>query len=114
MKKILVIQGHPRSESLCGSIAREYAAAAQQGGAQVDLLDLSQLKFDPILREGYKAEQALEPDLVRAQQLIRAADHLVFVFPSWWASMPALLKGFLDRVFSAGFCLQVPQELPPA
>lgn len=103
MKKILVIQGHPRSESLCGSIAREYAAAARQGGAHVDLLDLPQLRFDPILRAGYRADQPLEPDLLKAQELIHAADHLVFVFPSWWASMPALLKGFIDRVFLPGF-----------
>lgn len=112
MKKILVIQGHPRSESLCSSLAREYAAAAQQGGSQVDLLDLPQLKFDPILREGYKAEQALEPDLVKAQQLIRAADHLMFIFPSWWASMPALLKGFLDRVFLPGFAFKYRKNSP--
>ena len=112
MKKILVIQGHPRSESLCGSIAREYAAGAQQGGSQVDMLDLPQLQFDPILREGYKADQQLEPDLVKAQQLIRDADHLVFVFPSWWASMPALLKGFLDRVFLPGFAFKYQKKSP--
>jgi NAD(P)H dehydrogenase (quinone) len=111
MKKILVIQGHPRSESLCDSIAREYAAA-QQGGSQVDMLDLPALKFDPILREGYKADQQLEPDLVKAQQLIRDADHLVFVFPSWWASMPALLKGFLDRVFLPGFAFKYQKKSP--
>jgi len=112
MKKILVIQGHPRSESLCGSIAREYAAAAEKGGSQVDMLDLPTLKFDPILREGYKADQKLEPDLLKAQQLIREADHLVFVFPSWWASMPALLKGFLDRVFLPGFAFKYQTKSP--
>ena len=112
MKRILVIQGHPRSESLCGSIAREYAAAAARGGAQVDLLDLPKLQFDPILREGYKAEQALEPDLVKAQQLIYGSDHLVFVFPSWWASMPALLKGFIDRVFLPGFAFKYRKNSP--
>lgn len=112
MKKILMVQGHPRSDSLCGSIAREYAAAASQVGAQVDLLDLPKLKFDPILREGYKSEQALEPDLVKAQALIRAADHLVFVYPSWWASMPALLKGFIDRVFLPGFAFKYRKNSP--
>lgn len=112
MKKILLIQGHPRSESLCGSIAREYAAAAEKGGSQIDMLDLPALKFDPILREGYKADQPLEPDLVKAQQLIREADHLVFVFPSWWASMPALLKGFLDRVFLPGFAFKYQKKSP--
>ena len=112
MKKILVIQGHPRSDSLCGSIARAYSEAARTAGAEVTLLDLPNLKFDPTLHSGYKAEQPLESDLVQAQQLIREAQHLVFVFPSWWASMPALLKGFIDRVFLPGFAFKYRKKSP--
>ena len=51
------------------------------------LLELHRLQFDLSLHVGYKSEQPLEKDLVHAQQLIRAANHLVFVFPSWWASL---------------------------
>ena len=112
MKKILVINGHPRAESLCGSLAQAYAEEAKKTGAEVTLLDLHRLQFDLSLHVGYKSEQPLEADLVRAQELIRAADHLVFVFPSWWASLPALLKGFLDRVFLPGFSFKYRKDSP--
>ena len=112
MKKILVIQGNPRSDSLCGALAQNYAEAAKAAGAEVTLLDLPQLKFDAHLHTGYKSDQKLEADLVRAQQLILAAEHLVFVFPSWWASMPALLKGFIDRVFLPGFAFKYQEKSP--
>lgn len=112
MKKILVINGHPRSESLCGSLAKTYAEEAEKAGAEVTLLELHLLQFDLSLHVGYKTEQPLESDLVRAQELIRAADHLVFVFPSWWASLPALLKGFLDRVFLPGFSFKYRKDSP--
>lgn len=112
MKKTLVIMGHPRSDSLCGNLAREYTAAAQAAGADVTLLELTSLNFDLSLREGYRADQPLEPDLARAQKLIADANHLVFVFPSWWASMPALLKGFIDRVFLPGFAFKYRKKSP--
>lgn len=112
MKKILVINGHPRPTSLCGSLAEAYVEEAKKNGAEVTLLELHRLQFDLSLHVGYKEEQPLEKDLVRAQELIRAADHLVFIFPSWWASLPALLKGFLDRVFLPGFSFKYRKDSP--
>lgn len=112
MKKILVINGHPHGDSLCGSLAQAYTEEAKKKGAEVTLLELHRLQFDLSLHVGYSSEQPLEADLVRAQQLISTADHLVFVFPSWWASMPALLKGFLDRVFLPGFSFKYRKGSP--
>jgi len=62
--------------------------------------------FDPVLYEGYKVVQPLEADLVLAQNEIKSADHIVIVFPIWWGGMPALLKGFIDRVFLPGFAFK--------
>jgi putative NADPH-quinone reductase len=64
------------------------------------------LRFDPILRAGFEGVQPLEEDLVAAQDAIRWAEHLVFVYPVWWGTMPALLKGFIDRVFLPGFAFK--------
>ncbi|MGM5487377.1 MAG: NAD(P)H-dependent oxidoreductase [Nanobdellota archaeon] len=100
---ILVILGHPDEETLCGTLMQRYAAGARKGGARVKTLNLGELSFDPILHKGYKEIQELEPDLVHAQKLITWADHLVFVYPNWWASFPALLSGFFDRVILPGF-----------
>nr|WP_295902163.1 NAD(P)H-dependent oxidoreductase [uncultured Bdellovibrio sp.] len=105
-KKILVINGHPNAESLCASLAANYAKGAEQAGHEIKLVHLSQLSFDPILHKGYLKIQDLEPDLIQAQKDILWAEHLVFVYPIWWSSLPALLKGFLDRVLLPGFAFK--------
>ncbi|TVQ81228.1 MAG: flavodoxin family protein [Bradymonadales bacterium] len=111
-KKILIILGNPKTKSFCRSLAEAYEIGARQGGAEVRLLDLRKLKFDPILWEGYAKEQELEPDLQNAQKLILWAEHLVIAFPVWWSSMPALLKGFFDRVFLPGFAFDFRPDNP--
>lgn len=105
-KRILIILGHSSEQSLCADIANAYLQGAQQAGHEVQLLSLPRLTFDPILHEGYNTIQALEPDLLAAQQAITWAQHLVFVYPIWWGSIPALLKGFIDRVFLPSFAFK--------
>jgi len=105
-KRILVVLGHPVTDSLCGQIAETYASSAREAGAEVRLLCLGELAFDPILHHGYGKVQELEPDLVMAQESITWAQHLVFVYPTWWGGLPALLKGFIDRVFLPGFAFR--------
>ncbi|MEN0059752.1 MAG: NAD(P)H-dependent oxidoreductase [Bdellovibrio sp.] len=112
MKKILVINAHPNSQTLCGALAQHYIRGARDSGHDVKLLELSQLRFDPILHKGYLEIQELEPDLVQAQKDILWAEHLVFVFPMWWGTVPALLKGFLDRAFLPGFAFKYHQNDP--
>jgi NAD(P)H dehydrogenase (quinone) len=112
VKKILVILAHPNPTSFNAALAKEYADAAQLAGNQVTVLSLIDLQFDPILRMGYAQEQALEPDLLAAQAAIIQADHLVFIYPSWWGSVPALLKGFIDRAFLPGFAFKYKKDSP--
>lgn len=95
-ERILIVLGHPKAQSFCGDLARAYAEGAAQGGAQVEVLALGELEFDPVLR-GYDSPD--EPDLARARELVLWAQHIVWVFPIWWGNMPALLKGFIDRLF---------------
>lgn len=106
MRTVLVINAHPRPDSLCDALADRYAAAAAEAGARVERLDLRALHFDPILHAGYAAPQALEPDLARAQRLITEAQHIAVVYPNWWGTFPALLKGFVDRVFLPGWAFR--------
>jgi len=106
MKKILVVLGHPDKESFNGALAEAYAEGAREGGAEVKVTAITDLKFDPILWKGYKERQELEPDLTELQEKIRWAEHLVFIFPIWWGGMPALLKGLFDRMWLPGFAFK--------
>jgi NAD(P)H dehydrogenase (quinone) len=103
--KILIILGHParKRQSLSEALANAYKEGAVESGHEVHLYKVADKQFDPILHEGYGEEQAAEPDIIEAQERIRCADHLVFVYPLWGYMIPALLKGFLERAFTRGF-----------
>jgi putative NADPH-quinone reductase len=105
-KNILLILGHPATDSFCAQLAESYLKGATEAGCAVRALRLAELSFDPILHEGYRQVQPLEADLQRAQQDILWASHVVFVYPTWWGAMPALLKGFIDRIFLPGFAFR--------
>lgn len=102
-KHILIIVGNPDPETFSGKIAETYKSAADTAGFSVERINLSELSFDPILRKGYKEIQPLEPDLVSLQKKWSTADHVVVIYPNWWCTMPALLKGMFDRMFLPGF-----------
>ncbi|MDR0770867.1 MAG: NAD(P)H-dependent oxidoreductase [Burkholderiales bacterium] len=105
-KRILVILGHPATESFCGALATSYIEGAKTKGHETRFISLGKLSFDPVLHNGYLTEQKLEPDLAESQAAITWAQHIVFVYPVWWGAMPALLKGFIDRVFLPGFAFR--------
>lgn len=105
-KRILMILGTPKGADLCHALAQAYAQGARGEGHVVRQLKLGELSFDPVLHDGYDQGQALEPDLLEAQRLIHWAEHLVFVYPVWWGGLPALLKGFFDRVLLPGFAFK--------
>ena len=98
MRKIMVVVGHPQRATFCEAMGKTYRDSAAGAGHQVDLFALSEMTFDPILHDGYRREQPLEPDLYRAHRLLAECDHLVIVFPLWCGDMPALLKGFIERI----------------
>ena len=102
VKKILIINGHPDTSSFCGSIANRYAEKARSVGHSVQVLHLGDMHFELSLKAAHKQIQPLEPDLKHAWDLMKDSQHLVFVFPIWWGGMPALLKGFFDRILLPG------------
>lgn len=103
MKKILIIDGHPNENSLCYALAEAYRVGALKQGAEVKKLRIADLDFNPNLRFGYQKRTELEPDLLEAFDLLQWADHWVWVHPVWWSGIPALMKGFIDRLFLPGF-----------
>lgn len=106
MKKICIIVGHAQRGTFCEALGEAYMHGAGTAGHQARLFVLSRMTFDPVLHEGFSKVQALEPDLEEAQQAIGWADHLVIVFPLWLGTLPAILKGFLERVLLPGFAFE--------
>lgn len=106
MKKILIINGHPNKDSFNFGIAKAYKEGALQSGAEVQEIVIADLNFNPNLQFGYQKRMELEPDLINAWEKIQWADHLVWIHPVWWGGLPAITKGFIDRLFLPGFAFK--------
>jgi putative NADPH-quinone reductase len=106
MKKIVIINGHPKKDSFCNVLCNVYRSAATAAGNDVVLINLYELKFNLDLQNGFSKTDALEPDIVFAQEKLTWAQHIVIIHPVWWGSIPALLKGFFDRTLLPGFAFK--------
>lgn len=111
-KKILIINAHPYSESFCNALAQKYYQGALENGFEVKMTNLRYLNFDLVLHGGYSVITELEDDLKEQQEIIKWCNHLVIITPLWWAGLPALLKGFLDRTLLPGFAFKYSETSP--
>ena len=110
MKKILIINGHPNKKSFNFGVAESYKNGVLQNiKAEIKEIVIADLHFNPNLEFGYQERTELEPDLLDAWEKIKWADHLVWIHPVWWGGLPAITKGFIDRLFLPGFAFQ-PRE----
>jgi len=106
----LLIVAHPVVESFTMGLARAYAAELETLGHSQRTYDLYRMGFNPVLSaQELVADRASRPasaELSEAQNDILAADVLTAIYPLWWLSMPAIMKGYIDRVFSRGFAYE--------
>ena len=108
-KRIAIIQGHPdpSGSHFCNALADAYAAGARGEGHEVRMLDVARMDF-PLLRTQEEFRDQAPCEAIRdAQETIRWADHLLFCYPLWHGTLPALLKGFLEQTFREGFAMRV-------
>lgn len=103
MKKILVLNANPVKGSLGEAIAAAYTQAALESGHEVRQVNVGDLGFDPSLKGGYHRETPVEDDLKAQQALLLWCEHLVIVTPNWWSGVPAVFKGYIDRVMLPHF-----------
>ncbi len=109
-RRIAVIQGHPdpSTKRFGHALAAAYMDGAKEGGHEVVGIDVAGLDF-PLLRSKEDFEHGVPPEAIhRAQQTIEWSEHLMFVYPLWLGSMPALLKAFLEQVFRPTFAMENP------
>ncbi|GAA0732618.1 NAD(P)H-dependent oxidoreductase [Aquimarina litoralis] len=105
-KRIALIIGHPDKESYNFALAQAYKKGVESSGSEIREIIINDLDFNPNLQFGYRKRTILEPDLLKSQEILKWANHWVWVYPVWWGSVPAIMKGFLDRVLLPGFAFR--------
>ncbi len=113
--QVVVIYAHPNPRSFNAAIAAVVQEEAAKKNSLVKFKDLYAMDWDPVLRardfEGY-ASGELPADIKTEQEDLRWADSVIMIAPVWWTAVPAILKGYIDRVFSTGFAYEYTKSGP--
>ena len=110
-----VIVAHPRADSFCHHLAGRAVAGLRASGHEVEVVDLYAQGFraamSPEERRAYhSADPVLDPQVADHAALVRRVDTLVFVYPTWWSGLPAILKGWLERVMLPGVAFRLDER----
>ena len=116
--RVLVVFAHPLEESYGAALREAVVQSLQEGGHIVDLCDLYREGFNPVLsvreRQMYRDTTSNTEAVAEHVHRLKRAEGVVFVFPSWWYGMPAILKGYFDRVWLPGVAFDFgPQAIVP-
>ena len=113
MNNILIIVAHPKEDSFSFAMANTYKENAESKGARVEMLDLYRETHQQPFFTYDDANAVSADDAIKYyQEKITKADEIVFVFPYWWGSFPAILKNFFDWNFSRGFAFEYVNSRP--
>jgi NAD(P)H dehydrogenase (quinone) len=115
MNKYLIIFAHPSHDGHHGFLKKKIEEKLQASQNEYEVIDLYQLNYNPVLQneELYSAGRSNINDENKSfQDKISKANRLIFIYPTWWQGPPAILKGFIDRVFVSGFAFVYDKSLP--
>lgn len=113
--KTLIIYAHPKTGGHCPYILEKLKDNLASKKINYDIIDLYRIKYDPILHENEhytRGNKDISPQNKRFQKMISRSDHLIFIYPVWWNSSPAILRGFIERVFTPGFAYNYVNGIP--
>lgn len=115
--RVLVVYCHPCEESFCAGLRDTALAALKSGGHETQLIDLYAMGFEPVLtaqqRRDYHTPGQNERGVEAHLEALRWCEALIFVYPTWWYGPPAMLKGWLDRVWVPYATFGMPQKNRP-
>lgn len=104
--KVVIIFNHPYHKSYCNAILESVTKGLQSAQHDVDLIHLDNDGFNPVMSEpdlkAFVNHKPVDPQVIDYNERLQTADHLIFIFPIWWDLMPAMTKGFIDRVLYPG------------
>ncbi|EBD1524978.1 NAD(P)H oxidoreductase [Listeria monocytogenes] len=106
--EILVVYCHPRNTSLTHEISKKFILGLEDGGHNVEILDLYESHFNPVLEEENEPDWSTDrivvtPDIKKEMDRMNRVDGLAMIFPVWWYGMPAMMKGYIDKVWQFNY-----------
>jgi len=104
--KVVIVFNHPYDGSFCNAILGAVTKGLEKANHEIDLIHLDKDNFNPVMTsadlKAFRDKMPVDPKVMEYDNRIKTADHLVFIFPIWWELMPALMKGFVDKVIFPG------------
>ena len=104
---VTIVFAHPWHGSFNKAILDAIIDEYDNNNVAYEVLDLHKDNFNPVFTEDelsvYNKGKVLDPLILRYQQVIKKSDKMIFIFPNWWNTMPAILKGFFDKVLLKDF-----------
>jgi NAD(P)H dehydrogenase (quinone) len=111
---VLVVYCHPVPESFCAAVRDAAIETVRAGGSEVQVIDLYAERFDPVMpcdeRRSYNSAAPVDPDLKPHIERLKWAEAILFVYPTWWYGLPAMLKGWFDRVWAKDIAFVLPPD----
>lgn len=104
--KVVIVFNHPYEGSFGNAILNSVTKGLKGANHEVDLMYLDNDGFNPVMSkadlQAFVEHKPVDPQVIDYNKRLEQADHLIFIFPIWWDLMPAMTKGFLDRVLTPG------------
>lgn len=112
--RVVIVFNHPYSGSFCHAILNAVTKGLQQAQHDVVLIHLDNDGFNPIMTaadlKAFRDKSPVDSKVIEYKETLEKAEHLIFIFPIWWELMPALMKGFIDKVIFPGVAYDYTNE----
>lgn len=104
--RVAIVFNHPYAGSYCNAILDAVTEGLRKGQHEIDLIHLDKDNFNPVMTsadlKAFRDKKPIDPKVIEYKERLEKADHLIFIFPIWWELMPAMTKGFIDKVIFPG------------
>ena len=101
----LIINGHPGKNTFNSALSEAFIKGTQKSSVTIKTIDVADLNLT-LDMTGFDKDKPVPDNIIKVQEMILWADHLVWIYPTWWASMPAMLKAFFEQVFLSDFAFK--------
>lgn len=110
----LIVFNHPFKGSYCNAVLQAVKEGLEVSKHSIDIIHLDEEQFNPVMSaedlKAFRDRKPIDPQVIAYKERLEKADHLVFIFPIWWELMPALMKGFMDKVIFPGLAYDYTNE----